>query len=112
MGAGGAPRGGSGRGHALAARSVFLPLYSGCPTSIRGRGPAEVSQDALLQYKSAYLNVPFFIFRAAAYLISWCVLSFLLARWSREQDEDGPSTYATSITPTVYRGSHGAGTHG
>jgi hypothetical protein len=68
---------------------LFVPLLLGLPELYPWARPAEVNLDPLLQYKSAYLNVPFFVIRAAAYLLCWCVLSVLLNRWSRDQDETG-----------------------
>ena len=39
-------------------------------------------------HKTAYLNVPFFLGRAAFYFAIWIVFACLLRRWSRAQDED------------------------
>ncbi len=38
--------------------------------------------------KAAYLNVPFFLVRAAIYFAVWAGLAFLLRRWSFQQDRD------------------------
>ncbi|MBX5480493.1 MAG: hypothetical protein IRZ16_01400 [Myxococcaceae bacterium] len=43
----------------------------------------------LLHHKSAYLNVPFFTGRAAAYFVIWCGFAIALWLWSRRQDESG-----------------------
>src|SRR5262249_38212231 len=40
-------------------------------------------------HKHAYLNIPFFFLRAGIYFISWTVISYLLGRWSMQQDESG-----------------------
>jgi hypothetical protein len=45
-----------------------------------------VAADPLLQGKSLYLNVPFFIVRAAAYFGLWVTSALLLDRWSQEED--------------------------
>lgn len=45
--------------------------------------------DYLLEKKSAYLNVPFFFGRAILYVAVWAVLSQMLYRLSRRQDETG-----------------------
>ena len=44
----------------------------------------------MLQAKRLYLNVPFFLVRAAFYFAIWNALAYVLNRWSREQDEGGP----------------------
>ena len=43
--------------------------------------------DPLIEAKAPYLNVPFFIVRAVIYFGVWLVISTLLSRWSRRQDE-------------------------
>src|SRR5439155_394845 len=39
--------------------------------------------------KSAYLNVPFFLARTAAYFAVWHVLARFLDKWSREEETSG-----------------------
>jgi hypothetical protein len=51
--------------------------------------PEVVANDAVLQMKQAYLNVPFFLVRAAFYFLVWNLLALTLSRWSRQQDEAG-----------------------
>jgi hypothetical protein len=48
--------------------------------------PAIVAGDPALQHKSAYLNIPFFIVRAAIYFAIWFGMSLILSRWSAAQD--------------------------
>ncbi len=50
------------------------------------RRPEEVSREAILQYKSFYLSVPFFWLRAAFYFLVWYTLARFLNKWSLEQD--------------------------
>jgi hypothetical protein len=45
--------------------------------------------DYLLEKKSAYLNVPFFFGRAILYVAVWAVLTQMLYRLSRAQDQTG-----------------------
>jgi hypothetical protein len=45
--------------------------------------------DEVLRAKMPYLNVPFFVARAAVYLAAWLALAFLLTRWSKAQDRTG-----------------------
>lgn len=69
---------------------AFVPILFGIrPLYIWAR-PEVVADDPALQMKALYLNVPFFIGRAVFYLLVWNFLSYLLNRWSREQDEAGP----------------------
>jgi len=49
--------------------------------------PEVVANDELIKNKSAYLNLPFFLIRAAFYLIGWNVFSYLLRRNSLRLDE-------------------------
>ncbi len=66
---------------------LFVPLLFGLPTLYPWARPALVAQDALLQHKSSYLNVPFFVVRSAIYFAVWIGLALTLRRWSRKQDE-------------------------
>jgi hypothetical protein len=69
---------------------AFVPiLFALRPLYLWAR-PEAVAADRALQMKALYLNVPFFIGRAAIYLLVWNVLAHLLNRWSAEQDEGGP----------------------
>lgn len=43
--------------------------------------------DAIIEHRSVYLNVPFWMFRAVLYFALLFLLSFLLNKWSRQQDE-------------------------
>ncbi|MCB8984933.1 MAG: hypothetical protein H6659_13970 [Ardenticatenaceae bacterium] len=64
----------------------FIPLLFGLPELYPWARPSLVAQDALLQHKQPYLNVPFFMVRTAVYLLIWSGMSWLLLRWSRRQD--------------------------
>ncbi len=48
-----------------------------------------VAEDALLQLKTGWLNMPFFLLRSALYLAIWIGLAHLLVRNSRAQDSEG-----------------------
>jgi hypothetical protein len=67
---------------------LFLPLALSLPILYRWARPEEVRIDAELAHKAAYLNVPFFLGRAAFYFVVWAAFAALLRRWSRAQDED------------------------
>jgi len=57
----------------------------------------------LVEHKRPYLNVPFFLIRAAFYFGSWVVVAELLRRWSLRQDAAG------GITLTRWQRRLGAG---
>jgi hypothetical protein len=68
---------------------LFVPILFGLPQLYAWARPADVSADAVLQHKAAYLNVPFYVIRAVVYVVSWVVLGYLLRRWSALQDRSG-----------------------
>lgn len=67
----------------------FVPLALGLGSLYEWADPAKVSHDSVLQYKSVYLNRPFFIGRAVFFFGIWTLLSKKLVAWSREQDAQG-----------------------
>ncbi|WP_295181065.1 quinol:cytochrome C oxidoreductase [uncultured Christiangramia sp.] len=48
--------------------------------------PEVVAHDEIIQNKTAYLNVPFFLIRAAIYLGGWAIFRHLLVKNSRKMD--------------------------
>lgn len=68
---------------------LFLPLAFGLPQLYLWAQPDKVATDALLQHKSAYLNVPFFLGRAAFYFAVWSLFAHLLSKWTRAIDQGG-----------------------
>ena len=68
---------------------LFLPIAFGLRRLYPWARPEEVAKDALLQAKEAYLNVPFFLARAAFYFAVWILFAWFLNRWSLEQDRAG-----------------------
>lgn len=67
---------------------LFVPLIPGLGHLYEWSHPEAVRADELLQHKSAYLNTPFFLARAAVYFAVWAGLALALARWSRRQDDE------------------------
>jgi hypothetical protein len=65
---------------------LFVPVLLGLPRLYVWARPAEVAADRVLQQKQLYLNVPFFVGRAAFYFASWAILAHFLSKWSLEQD--------------------------
>jgi hypothetical protein len=67
----------------------FVPLLFGLGALYPWANPEVVQQSPLLQQKTLYLNVPFFIGRAVFYFLVWNGLAVLLNRWSVAQDRTG-----------------------
>jgi putative effector of murein hydrolase LrgA (UPF0299 family) len=69
---------------------LFIPLLIPVVTGLQGvyewANPAAVQADATLQWKSPYLNVPFFIVRCVAYFGLWTLLAWYCLRQSIAQD--------------------------
>src|SRR5262249_19180377 len=65
---------------------LFVPIVVGMRDLYVWASPDAVAADPKLQTKHVYLNVPFFLGRAALYFLIWIALASLLVRWSRERD--------------------------
>ena len=65
---------------------LFVPLLLGMHHVYVWARPEEVAADELLQHKSYYLNLPFFIARAAVYFAIWIGIAYFLNKWSAEHD--------------------------
>src|SRR5579863_353994 len=65
---------------------LFIPIAIGIPSLYRWSHSDIVAADAVLKHKAPYLNVPFFLIRAAVYYAGWILLSTLLNRWSADED--------------------------
>ncbi|HJP92198.1 MAG TPA: hypothetical protein VJ875_09600 [Pyrinomonadaceae bacterium] len=90
---------------------LFVPLLFGLHRLYIWTHSEVVATDPLLQHKKGFLNVPFFIVRAAVYFGCWILFALLLNRWSREQDRtsephlawrlehlSGPGLFVLAIT--------------
>src|SRR5687768_1579961 len=69
--------------------ALFLPLLLGLRDLYSWAAPGAAEHDALLHWKAPYLNVPFFLIRAALYFGSWSFIALLYYRASRGQDVTG-----------------------
>lgn len=65
---------------------LFVPLLFGLNQLYLWTDPDTVAQSELLQHKSVYLNIPFFLARTAIYFVIWIGLAYFLNRWSLAQD--------------------------
>jgi hypothetical protein len=68
---------------------LFLPLLFGLQHLYPWSVPGAAERDALLEWKKPFLNVPFFLIRAAVYFIVWSFIALLYYRGSRSQDVTG-----------------------
>jgi len=68
---------------------LFIPILVGIPALYPWANPAVVAESHMLQYKSGWLNVPFFVARSALYFVIWSALAFFLNRLSLRQDKTG-----------------------
>jgi hypothetical protein len=66
---------------------LFIPIALGLHALYPWADAAHVAEDPILQWKRPYLNVPFFLVRAAIYFIAWNAIAFFLNKWSVDQDE-------------------------
>ena len=64
---------------------MFLPILIGIPNLYEWSHKGA----KLHPHKLQYLNVPFWVGRAALYLGGWMLLSFLLNKWSAREDREG-----------------------
>jgi len=72
----------------------FIPLLFGLPHLYMWAGPLDKIadkhlQDHLRDLTQSYLSVHGFVIRAVIYFAIWNLLSFLLTKWSRENDQPG-----------------------
>jgi hypothetical protein len=68
---------------------LFVPIAMGLRTLYSWATPESTWSEELRRHvapKVAYLNAPFFVARAALYLVSWTIIAEILRRSSRRQD--------------------------
>jgi len=68
---------------------LSVPILFSLPRLYTWARPEVVAADPVLMHKSAYLNTPFFVGRTIFYFAVWLLFSYLLNRWSFEQDQTG-----------------------
>lgn len=80
---------------------LFLPIALGVRELYEWARPEVVAHDPILQHKSLYLNVPFFLGRAVVYFVAWSAVAYFLARWSLVQDrarDDRPAIWLEQLS--------------
>lgn len=68
---------------------LFIPIALNLQTLYKWARP-EALEDNLIVPKLPYLNDDFFYLRAVLYFVIWMGLTFILNKWSKEQDETAP----------------------
>jgi hypothetical protein len=68
---------------------LFLPILFGLGTLYEWAHPGAAEHDAVLQWKSPYLNVPFFLIRAVVFFGLWSAIALFYYRGSSGQDATG-----------------------
>jgi hypothetical protein len=69
---------------------LFVPIAIGYSSLYPWAHPDVVTADAVLRHKQPFLNLPFWLVRAAVILGGWIFLSWYLNRWSLVEDREGP----------------------
>jgi hypothetical protein len=68
--------------------AMFLPIAIGMKQLYPWTNAELVAASELLQHKQLYLNIPFFLVRAAFYFVVWNAIAYFLNAWSLEQDRN------------------------
>jgi hypothetical protein len=76
---------------------LFIPLLFNLPGLYLWARPEAVAESEILQFRSAYLNIPFFITRAVIYFAIWVLLAYLLNRLSSRWAETGDQKYINRL---------------
>ena len=69
----------------------FIPIVIGLSRIYVWADSGHIVGDALLEHKTPYLNISFFLVRAGIYFTIWIGLATLMSRWSRQQDQGSTS---------------------
>jgi hypothetical protein len=72
---------------------LFVPILAGVHRLYPWANADALAKDSLMQHQSAWLNGGGFILRAVIYFALWCLLAFLLNKWSWAQDKPGAPSF-------------------
>ncbi len=77
---------------------LFIPIILGAHSIYHHwANHEEVAHDPVVQFKTPYLNLPFFTLRAIVYFGVWLALMYLLNRWSLAQDRTADNRYTKNM---------------
>jgi len=77
--------------------ALFVPVLLGLQDLYSWTVPGAAEHDALLRWKAPFLNVPFFLIRAALYFGIWSFIALLYYRGSRGQDATGDAAVSVRL---------------
>jgi len=77
--------------------ALFVPVLFGLHDLYSWSVPGAADHDALLRWKEPYLNVPFFLIRAALYFGLWSFIALIYFRGSRGQDATGDAAVSVRL---------------
>jgi hypothetical protein len=73
---------------------LFIPIGFVWIKDLYGWMNPTGAEASIAQWRSPFLNFPFFVGRSIVYFIFWTFLAYTLSRWSRLEDETGESRYS------------------
>ncbi len=76
---------------------LFIPIIAGAHYLYPWTHQEELDKHPVVQFKTPYLNLPFFTVRAVIYFAVWITLAFLLNRWSLAQDRTADNLYTKKM---------------
>jgi hypothetical protein len=76
---------------------LLVPLLFGMRALFPWMHPGIVAANPELQFKSVYLNLPFFLGREAIYFAFWLWIAYRLSHWSSEIDRTGDPAYESRL---------------
>ncbi len=77
---------------------LFIPVLIGAHSIYHEwMDPAEVAKHPAVQFKTGYLNLPFFAVRFVIYFGVWIALAFFLNKWSLAQDRTADNRYTKNM---------------
>ena len=76
---------------------LFVPVLLGLRNLYSWTVPGAAEHDPLLHWKAPFLNVPFFLIRAALYFGIWSLIAVVYYRSSRAQDVTGDPTVSARL---------------
>jgi hypothetical protein len=77
---------------------LFVPIILGAHDVYHHwLDPEELEKHAVVQFKTPYLNLQFFIVRTVIYFGAWIALAFFLNKWSLAQDRTADNRYTRNM---------------
>ena len=76
---------------------LFIPIIAGAHYLYEWTDPHALAEHPVVQFKTPFLNLKFFVVRAVIYFAVWLGLMFLLNSWSLAQDRTGDNRYTKNM---------------